>query len=458
MQCSNAAPVYTARVFYGIVRAVVALALRLFYRVKVNAPSAEPEGPVIFVGNHPNGLIDPALVFILTRRHVTFLAKEPLFRIPVIGWLLKGLGALPVYRKQDDPSQMGKNEGTLDAARGALVQGRAITLFPEGKSHSEPSLAELKTGAARIALGAAKQGAPVRIVPVGLTYADKHLFRSEVLIEMGAPIEVRDFLPADAAGEVESVRKLTERIAGGLKSVTLNLEQWEDLPLIQLSEQLYAFRQKEQVDPERLKHWARGLQIFRSEQPERFERMRGHLMSFHRRLALVRGDPTDLMLEYRTGPVARFVLKNLALLVFGLPLFATGLALFYVPYLLPRWASRKAELDVQATVKFLTALVTSLTWWAVLTVGAWLWRGPALGVPVLLGVPPLALLTLYLSERWLVVLRDVSVFFTLGSRVRLKALLLNEGERLAAEVEQLAGEYRPRLEQPVAPLAMVAGR
>ncbi len=158
--------------FYTCVRALVALCLRLFYRVKVNAPAEEPQGPVIFVGNHPNGLIDPALVFILTRRRVTFMAKAPLFKIPVIGWILRGLDALPVYRKQDDPSQMGKNEGTLDAARGALVQGRAITIFPEGKSHSEPMLAELKTGAARIALGAAREGAPVRIVPVGITYSE----------------------------------------------------------------------------------------------------------------------------------------------------------------------------------------------------------------------------------------------------------------------------------------------
>jgi len=52
----------------------------------------------------------------------------------------------------------------------------------------------------------------------------------------------------------------------------------------------------------------------------------------------------------------------------------------------------------------------------------------------------------------------VSVFFTLGSRARLKALLLHEGERLAEEVERLAGEYQPRLEPPVAPLAVVAGR
>jgi 1-acyl-sn-glycerol-3-phosphate acyltransferase len=90
-------------VFYSFVRAVVALTLRLFYRVKVNSPAAEPEGPVLFVGNHPNGLIDPALVFILSRRHVTFLAKAPLFRMPVLGWLLKGLNALPCTASRMTP-------------------------------------------------------------------------------------------------------------------------------------------------------------------------------------------------------------------------------------------------------------------------------------------------------------------------------------------------------------------
>jgi hypothetical protein len=45
----------------------------------------------------------------------------------------------------------------------------------------------------------------------------------------------------------------------------------------------------------------------------------------------------------------------------------------------------------------------------------------------------------------------VGVFFTLGSRSRLKARLLADGERLSAEVERLAGEYQPRLAQQVAP-------
>nr|WP_217439856.1 lysophospholipid acyltransferase family protein [Myxococcus sp. CA056] len=424
--------------------------MRLFYRVKVNAPGAEPEGPVLFVGNHPNGLIDPALVFILTRRKVTFLAKAPLFRMPVLGWLLKGLDALPVYRKQDDPTKMGGNEGTLDAAKGALVQGRAITIFPEGKSHSEPGLAELKTGASRIALSAAKEGAPVRIVPVGLTYAEKHVFRSEVLIDVGPAIEVATFLPADAASEPDSVRALTERIAEGLRAVTLNLEEWADLPLVQLAEQLFSFKQGGTLDAERLRLWARGVQLFRAQEPERFEDVRTHLASFQRRLSLVHAEgPKDLALVYRTGNVVPFVVKNLLALVFGLPLFALGLVLFWLPYQVPRVASRKAELDVQATVKFLTAFVVALVWWAALTVAAGLWGGTFWALPTFLIVPPLALFTLYFAERWDVLRRDIDVFFTLGNRARLKVLLLSDGERLAAEVERLAEEYRPKVDATV---------
>lgn len=436
--------------FYAFIRGLVSLALRLFYRVKVNASAVEPQGPVIFVGNHPNALIDPALVFVITHRQVTFLAKEPLFRMPVIGWILKGLHALPVYRKQDSPGQMVKNEGTLEAARTALVQGRAITIFPEGKSHSEPMLAELKTGAARIALGAAREGAPVRIVPVGFTYEEKHLFRSTVVIEVGPAIEVTPFLPPQGAAEAEekeASRQLTERIAEGLKSVTLNLAQWEDLPLIQTAEQLYAFRQGEKTDRERLKHWARGLQLFRSEQPERFEQVRSSIMSFRRRLELVHADPKDLTLVYQSGLVTTFVLKNLVALCLGLPLFVLGLGLFILPYQVPRLASRKSELDTQATVKFLGALLMTLLWWPGVTVAAWVLGGWSWGVVALVGVPPLALFTLYFSERWVVLKRDIGVFFTLGSRARLKALLLQDGERLSAEVDRLAGEYRPRVEQ-----------
>ncbi len=427
---------------YSLVRAIVAFALRLFYRVKLGARPEEIYGPVIYAGNHPNGLIDPALIFIITRRHVTFLAKAPLFAAPVLGWLLSRLGALPVYRRQDDPSLMQKNEASLEAAADALVQGRAITLFPEGRSHSGPELAELKTGVARIALRARSRGAPVKIVPVGLTYAEKNRFRSEVLIDVGEKIDV------PLADGPEAVQGLTARIASGLRRVTLNLERWEDLPLITTAEELYAFRTGEAPrDPERIRAFAEGVRVLRAEQPERFQEIRQELIAFRRALDLARVDPTSLALTYRPIPVLWFVIRNLALLVLGLPLAAVGLVLFALPFYIPRWiaSALKPDLDVIGTVKFLAALLVAPLWIAVLTTLAWIKLGVPWAMVVLLGSLPLAIFTRYLLEHWRGTMHDVRTFFVLGSRGGLKSRLSGKGEKLAAQIESVANELRPRL-------------
>ncbi len=436
--------------FYRFVRAVVSFALRLFWRVRVQGKIPDLDGPVIYVGNHPNSLIDPALVFVITNRHVTFLAKAPLFKTPAIAQILKGLDALPVYRKQDDPTQMNKNEGTFEAAANALRQGRAITLFPEGRSHSEPSLGEIKTGAARIALRAASspEARSLKIVPVGLTYEQKHRFRSEVLIDVGEVIDVARFIPTSAEDEARCVRELTDAIASGLRKVTLNLSQWEDLPLIKTAEALYAFRLGEGAgDAERLRRFAGGVEFFRREQPERFERLRGALMEFKRRLDLVHADPTSLTLVYRRSQVYRFIGRNVASLFLGFPLFLLGVVLYFIPFQIPRVLARvlKVDLDLIATVKFSAVLVLAPLWWGGMTVAAWLWLSQAWGIFVLLAALPLALHTRYFLERWRGALEDILTFLTLGRRASLKARLLVEGERLSAEVETVAAEYRPRV-------------
>ena len=115
--------------FYRAFRFVMSLLLRNFFRVEaVVDPShaLSAKGPVIFVGNHPNGLVDPGLLFVLVDRHVTFLAKAPLFRMPVLGWILKGLDALPVFRKQDGAGDTTKNDSTLTASVDALVKSKNL--------------------------------------------------------------------------------------------------------------------------------------------------------------------------------------------------------------------------------------------------------------------------------------------------------------------------------------------
>src|ERR1043166_1515341 len=105
-----------------------------FRRIEIIGWEKVPAGPGIFAVNHPNGLIDPLFLLCFTPRPVSFLAKAPLFRMPVIGWFVRGLESIPVYRKQDNVAG-GSNEGTFAKARAVLARGGASPLFPHGTTH-----------------------------------------------------------------------------------------------------------------------------------------------------------------------------------------------------------------------------------------------------------------------------------------------------------------------------------
>ncbi|RPH68184.1 MAG: acyltransferase [Myxococcaceae bacterium] len=424
---------------YGPIRRVLAFALGRFYRIDRAGP-ALPEGPLLLVGNHPNALVDPGLMIAVSSRPLTFLAKEPIFRMPVLGALVRALGALPVVRAQDDPSRMRENVEALGAAARGLAGGRAIALFPEGRSHSEPSLGALKTGAARLALQA---GVPVRIVPVGLTYAEKGRFRSAVRVEFGPALEV-------SPGPVEPgpVRALTERIGVALRAQTLDLAAWEDLRLIEAAEALDVLATDAPArDPERQRLFARGLALLRAEQPERVDELTDEVLAFQRRLALTRAEAADLGIRYRPWTVLRFVLRNLVALALGLPVAALGVAVFGLPVLGTRLALRIAGTapDMVATVKLLTALVLGPVYVAALAVAAGFWLGPWWGAGLAVVALPLALFTRRFLARRAEAVRDARLFFVLGNRSARKQQLLGEARALAARVTALADELLPRL-------------
>src|SRR6478609_771817 len=177
-----------------IIVALVRLALRIYFqRIEVTGLEHVPlDTPVIFVLNHPNALVDPVFLLCLAPRRVSFLAKAPLFRMPVLGYFVRELDSLPVYRRQDEGEDLSRNQETFIAARKLLSRGGTIGICPEGVSHDEPGLKPIKTGAARISLGAVSTGEVnnLQIVPAGLYYTSKTSFRSSALLYFGEPIPV----------------------------------------------------------------------------------------------------------------------------------------------------------------------------------------------------------------------------------------------------------------------------
>ena len=216
--------------------------LRIFFRrIELAGLDRLPaDGPAVLVANHPSTLVDPILLLAFAPRPVSFLAKEPVFRMPVIGRAARALDSIPVYRAMDgaDPR---RNAETFARARALLQRGGVLALFPEGTSHDDPRMKPLKSGAARIALGAASagEGLPLSIVPAGLIFTDKRTFRSEVLLAFGAPIAVAP-APLSARGEPEprEVRALTGQIQAGLDALVLQAESEGALRLAAGAEQL----------------------------------------------------------------------------------------------------------------------------------------------------------------------------------------------------------------------------
>ena len=198
----------------------------------------------MLVVNHPNGLIDPLFLLCLSPRPVSFLAKAPLFKMPMISWFVKAMGSIPVYRRQDGAFEPAKNRQTFERARKILSSGGAIAIFPEGASHGDPKLRPIKTGAARIALGATATNSdaePLAIVPLGIYYTAKRTFRSSALLYFGEPISVAP-APLKPNGEpaADAVRAVTGRIEQALNAVTLQADEHEALTLVTRAEEVFS--------------------------------------------------------------------------------------------------------------------------------------------------------------------------------------------------------------------------
>jgi len=170
-------------VLYAILKPIVMAMMRLLFRVEGRGGEHVPaRGPVLLVANH-SSFLDPPLVGGVAPRPVSFMAKEELFRVPVLGALIRRLNARPVRRD-------GADAGALRTALRILQEGGVLLMFPEGTRGPEGTLREPKPGAAMLAV---LSGAPV--VPVFLQGSGRAWPRgrrlprpAKVVVTFGAPL------------------------------------------------------------------------------------------------------------------------------------------------------------------------------------------------------------------------------------------------------------------------------
>ena len=433
-----------------IIHRIAAVAMRVYYRLTVAGASVPARGPVLLVANHPNSILDPAMVAAGARRPVRFLAKAPLFGDRLVGWLMRASGSIPVHRASDDPAAVSRNEEMFRAVHAALAEGGAVGIFPEGRSHSEPSIAPLKSGAARIALGAyAMVSRAFPIVPVGLVFRDKQTFRSAALLVVGAPVDWADLGPRGAQ-DAEAVRELTRRIDAALRAVTLNLERWEDVPLVECAEAVYSAELAPATDAlhrlDRRRTTTELLARLRQEDDAQWRSLARDVVRHARVLRRLGLTPAGLHVDTGARAALRWALLRLPLL--GLPMLLltlAGLAAYWPPYrmtgALERWAQPRD--DVRSTHKVLTAIPLFALWTVLLAVVA-AWRiGPAAGLAIAVGLPPLGLIALAVVERWRGAWEDARRFLLLRRRDAFTAELRARQRDLARRLDAVREQFLP---------------
>jgi 1-acyl-sn-glycerol-3-phosphate acyltransferase len=145
--------------FYCFVKNLFRLFFKLYNRLEVRGLDNIPPGTTMIVASNHASYIDPPLIGGVFPGRLRYLAKESLFRIPLLGFLIRTLGAVPVTR--EDSQRAG---AVMKILLGLLRDGENVLLFPEGSRTPDGRIKPLEAGVAFLAV---KAGVPVLPVYVG---------------------------------------------------------------------------------------------------------------------------------------------------------------------------------------------------------------------------------------------------------------------------------------------------
>lgn len=208
----------TDKYYYKVIRTLSTLTKPLARSRAEGLSNIPQEGGVIIAPNHISN-IDPVLlgVQLAKRRQIHALAKESLFRAPIIGKVLTKMGHVPVHRSS------GTAALSLDEAEKMLKAGGAVAIYPEGTIPKDAGgeLGAFKSGVARLADRAGFPVVPVgqwgaqSVLPTGgniLVSLLKAVFtRPKYSVAVGEPILYESYASTAAFNEAlaDEIRSLT---------------------------------------------------------------------------------------------------------------------------------------------------------------------------------------------------------------------------------------------------------
>ncbi len=220
--------------------AIIVPAVGWFAKIEVSGAENVPiEGPYVIAPNHYSEF-DPLIVAVATwrvGRAPRFMAKESLFRVPVLGAALRATGMVPVARASSSASA----KQTLQQSEDLVTHGRGVIVYPEGSLTRDPDMWPMrgKTGAVRLALAS---GEAIPVIPAATwgvqqilpRYGKLRLWppRRRVRVVFGPPTDLSAYAGAGAKGSAnliaatDAVMADVAALLGDLRDEPAPAERW----------------------------------------------------------------------------------------------------------------------------------------------------------------------------------------------------------------------------------------
>src|ERR1051325_5255344 len=194
-----------------------------YFRWRVFHPErVPPRGPVILASNHAS-FIDPPLVGSGLKREINYLARESLFRFPVVGAVLRGVNCVPVDRD-------GGGASGLKAILDRLLAGGGIILFPEGTRTRDGRLQPARSGIGLTVIKSNAPVVPVRVFGTFDAYGRHQKFPRPrpVVVKYGLPMRFEKLRNAARSCSKPQLKEIYQQVADEIMAAIAALEPCDD--------------------------------------------------------------------------------------------------------------------------------------------------------------------------------------------------------------------------------------
>lgn len=332
---------------YNTLKPLVKLSIQGFFRDIhfIGKENLELEGAIL-VSNHPSALMDPIVIAAFSKKRLSFIAGAEWFGSGIKDWLFKKhFNMIPVQRPWLlKNGEKVSNKDMFEACYTGLDESKRIIIYPEASSLTVPWIRELKSGAARIKIGAdnhMKGDKVTKVVPIGMNYTNAHRFHSDLLVNVGEPIDFGDILTDQSIDDKERSDRMTEVIRQEMKARVLHVEDQEDLLVIKnvlklLSDILMkdlnisegdiegAFRVKKDI--------ISSVEYFKAQKSDAMSKLEARLNNY---IKDFEGEGFRRFNPFEKS--SSFVIRTSLLLVFGFPIFFVGIVMNIIPFAIAKW-------------------------------------------------------------------------------------------------------------------------